>query len=315
MKDEKELIERMNSRSREIPITRKQNYETPTVEVKDDDSGEGEVRYADCGCCPVATCPEIYDTDYPCDEPNEETETDVETTAVLYDSDFDQPHTVTDVLIDEELADELHQKVHPRKLTESEREELDELLEKSRRIKDALKNRKTNAFGKPVDDRGTDLDWYDFGGFHTQPLMRDEQLINQWKSYTKRAKDWIAKHKGFPESIAKALLLDDYGEEEKCANGPELTYGEKQFKSIVDKMYDTYQKKNADYGDSFTKLFDKFGMQSAIIRLTDKLNRLESLNTTGKNVKVNDESVEDTLLDLANYAILTVIELRKKAKK
>ena len=43
------------------------------------------------------------------------------------------------------------------------------------------------------------------------------------------------------------------------------------------------------------------------IRLEDKLNRLKSLNFS-KSAKVN-ESIEDTLMDLANYAIMTLIEL------
>lgn len=45
------------------------------------------------------------------------------------------------------------------------------------------------------------------------------------------------------------------------------------------------------------------------IRLEDKLNRLKALTRKG-DAQVQDESVTDTMLDLANYAIMTVIEMQ-----
>lgn len=68
-----------------------------------------------------------------------------------------------------------------------------------------------------------------------------------------------------------------------------------------------YERKNADYGDSFGKSFAEYGMTMACIRLEDKLNRIKSLST--KDAQVKDESITDTLMDLANYAIMTLIEL------
>lgn len=81
-----------------------------------------------------------------------------------------------------------------------------------------------------------------------------------------------------------------------------------QFKKITDKLLSIYIDKNHDYGDSFGDTFKKLGIISAVTRITDKTNRLISLST--KEAKVNDESIEDTLMDLANYAIMTLIELR-----
>jgi hypothetical protein len=69
-----------------------------------------------------------------------------------------------------------------------------------------------------------------------------------------------------------------------------------------------YERKNADYGDSFHKTFLEEGMAMARIRLTDKLERFKKL-TKSKDQQVKDESIRDTLLDLANYAIMTVMEL------
>lgn len=82
-----------------------------------------------------------------------------------------------------------------------------------------------------------------------------------------------------------------------------------EFRDITNSMIQTYQAKNQDYGNSFEKSLYKFGLVASIIRLSDKMNRIESLSQTKARVK--DESIEDTLLDLANYAIMTVIWLRK----
>lgn len=62
-----------------------------------------------------------------------------------------------------------------------------------------------------------------------------------------------------------------------------------------------------DYGDSFGKSFIEYGMTMPCIRLEDKLQRVKNLVRNG-SAAVNDESIDDTLLDLANYAIMTLIE-------
>ena len=74
---------------------------------------------------------------------------------------------------------------------------------------------------------------------------------------------------------------------------------------ICKNLNDLYQRKNHDYGDSFGKSYQEYGMVMACIRLEDKLNRLKSLCKQEAQV---DESVEDTLMDLANYSIMTLIE-------
>ena len=75
---------------------------------------------------------------------------------------------------------------------------------------------------------------------------------------------------------------------------------------ICDKLNVLYERKNRDYGDSFGKGYGEYGMTMPVIRLEDKLNRLKSLLKSAAQVK--DESIEDTLMDLANYAIMTLIE-------
>lgn len=63
-----------------------------------------------------------------------------------------------------------------------------------------------------------------------------------------------------------------------------------------------------DYGDSFHQTFTEEGMAMPRIRLGDKLARFKSL-TKSEVQEVKDESIRDTLIDLANYAIMTVLEL------
>lgn len=88
-----------------------------------------------------------------------------------------------------------------------------------------------------------------------------------------------------------------------------------RFKDITSEMKDIYEIKNKNYGNSFSEQFKEYGLTSVCIRLDDKIRRLKSLNKQmiSGNVNVDDESVRDTLVDLANYAILTVIELDKQS--
>lgn len=81
----------------------------------------------------------------------------------------------------------------------------------------------------------------------------------------------------------------------------------KQHEKICNELNFTYECKNADYGDSFGKSFTEFGLISAVVRMNDKMERIKQLSR-GKGAKV-EESIEDSLLDLANYCIMTVIEM------
>jgi len=77
---------------------------------------------------------------------------------------------------------------------------------------------------------------------------------------------------------------------------------------ICTEINELYAKKNHDYGDSFHQTFVEEGMAMARIRLGDKFNRFKTLSR-GNEQQVNDESIRDTLIDLANYAIMTVLEM------
>ena len=82
-------------------------------------------------------------------------------------------------------------------------------------------------------------------------------------------------------------------------------------RAICSNLTDIYRKKNHDYGDSFHISYLEEGMAMPRIRLGDKFNRFKNLTRTDE-VLVSDESVIDTLLDLANYAIMTIIEMERE---
>lgn len=84
---------------------------------------------------------------------------------------------------------------------------------------------------------------------------------------------------------------------------------EKAFEEVLAEMLQTFLKKNHDYGNSFTKTYEEFGLVSAVVRMNDKMERLKSLLKAQAKV---DESVRDTLMDLANYSVMTVMELDKR---
>jgi hypothetical protein len=87
-------------------------------------------------------------------------------------------------------------------------------------------------------------------------------------------------------------------------------------KQLCEQLTDTYQKKNADYGNSFGDTFADLGIISAITRIADKFNRVKNLaKLPPDQQRVKSESITDTLLDMANYCIMTVIEIENKNKQ
>lgn len=86
-------------------------------------------------------------------------------------------------------------------------------------------------------------------------------------------------------------------------------------KAICDELNQLYARKNHDYGDSFHQTFVEEGLAMTRIRLGDKLSRFKTLSkliaTDGGQQQVTDESIRDTLMDLANYAIMTILEMEE----
>ena len=91
-----------------------------------------------------------------------------------------------------------------------------------------------------------------------------------------------------------------------------MTDNEKRFRQKIEKLAKVYVAKNKDYGDSFTRSLDKRGIIASIVRMEDKMNRIDSLYD--KPATEVDESLVDSLEDLANYAIMTAIWLEKQVE-
>ena len=86
------------------------------------------------------------------------------------------------------------------------------------------------------------------------------------------------------------------------------------FADIVGKMTELYAKKNHDYGNSFEEGCDKIGTGYPLGRLLDKMNRLIACMGKEDEMQIN-ESIEDTLTDLACYSVMTLSYLRRKKNK
>ena len=87
------------------------------------------------------------------------------------------------------------------------------------------------------------------------------------------------------------------------------------YKNYTDKLADTLAKKNAAYGDAFGKSIEKYGYIAALVRMSDKWNRLNNLMLDSNGIDNLGESIQDTLLDLAGYCILTMAELDNEDKR
>jgi hypothetical protein len=95
-------------------------------------------------------------------------------------------------------------------------------------------------------------------------------------------------------------------------SGPKFTDDELRFRDITEKMRKTFLKKNHDYGNSFHETWDEFGDKGIITALTQISHKYHRLMNIGLGTKpLVDESIDDTLLDMANYCILTIMELEK----
>ena len=85
---------------------------------------------------------------------------------------------------------------------------------------------------------------------------------------------------------------------------------EEIYGSLLDKLFTTYKAKNHDYSNAFSEMFDELGIDYAYGKLREKINRIKVLRNQPNMVE--NEGLEDALLDTAGYAILTLVELKKR---
>ncbi len=84
---------------------------------------------------------------------------------------------------------------------------------------------------------------------------------------------------------------------------------EERIRNVLENMGDIFTVKNKKYGNSFENSLDKYGMIAALTRISDKFNRIENLILTNDE-GTDDESVIDTLVDMANYCVMTAVYMK-----
>ena len=88
----------------------------------------------------------------------------------------------------------------------------------------------------------------------------------------------------------------------------------KMHADLCTQMHELCVAKNKRYGDSFSKTVQHYGLISALTRMSDKWNRIETLILSRADESA-DESLVDSLTDLANYCIMTVCEIQDSGPK
>lgn len=89
---------------------------------------------------------------------------------------------------------------------------------------------------------------------------------------------------------------------------------EKDIREVLSKMHSVFVLKNKKYGNSFETSLDKYGMIAALTRISDKFNRAENLILTN-DAGTEDETLIDTLLDMANYCVMTAVYIKNGGAK
>lgn len=172
-----------------------------------------------------------------------------------------------------------------------------------------------------------------WGGTYTPPCCQDSNFAFTHPSYTGSSPYWgcVVPFKPInmfeDTKLANELeverfrkKLDEVMEETKKMKDMKLNPVDAHQK-VIDELHELYTRKNHDYGDSFHKTYLEEGLAMCRIRLMDKMERFKWLSRrfviTGKYAgEVGDESLRDTLMDLANYALMSVMELdREKVKR
>jgi len=115
-------------------------------------------------------------------------------------------------------------------------------------------------------------------------------------------------------NIIYTVLLREYYEKK------EIKDRKKFLQPILKEMKDIMSNKSHDYAESgdvlsnfkmCEKLFNIPDYTGISIRLSDKLSRIKQITSKGKT-KVKDESLQDTLVDTANYSLLFYLTVVNK---
>lgn len=121
-----------------------------------------------------------------------------------------------------------------------------------------------------------------------------EKLMDEWKDSI------IGDNLNWSELPFNSIIMGEQNGETDAA----------RFKKITDNMSDTYKRKNHDYGNAFSEMYDELGINYGYGKIREKVNRIKTLKDN--EAQVANEPLEDALLDCANYCILTLMEYQKR---
>ena len=122
------------------------------------------------------------------------------------------------------------------------------------------------------------------------------------------------------KSSYSAKIYDDVcGEAQESANkvcsGEMMTAEQADklriHKELTDKIHHLYETKNMEYGDSMHLLFEEYGLTAFLVLFEIKINRIKSLQYKSSHY----ESLEDSLMDLANYSLIALTEIQQLNNK
>ena len=94
--------------------------------------------------------------------------------------------------------------------------------------------------------------------------------------------------------------------------GDDEEWVENSFNAIAQDIMELHRKKNSDYGNAAHESYKEFGITSYVIRLSDKMRRLKHLTDPDTVQEIKEESVIDTLMDLAAYSIMAIESLKSE---
>lgn len=127
-------------------------------------------------------------------------------------------------------------------------------------------------------------EWNEIEKYHRMPREAADEEVSRWK--------------------ARERLIPKKGTKGMKTVYPSI------FDNILEQMSDLHARKNSDYGDAAYEGYKEFGITYYIIQLHNKLNRLKSLTKDTSKPQVN-ESLEDTLIDLASYSVMALEALKR----
>lgn len=152
-----------------------------------------------------------------------------------------------------------------------------------------------------------------FGSIDTFFTDRELKILKMIDKQ-KEKRNMEQKPKEYIEEVNKEMAEFIKEEADKCGTPPAgiKTIPKRRiiYKDILDKLFETYKAKDQDYGSAFSEMFDELGIDYAYGKLREKMNRIKVLRNQPNMVE--NEGLEDALLDTAGYAILTLVELKKR---